>query len=389
MLLRSGALVDLYDVVRRALLIGEPRYSIKNVEKLYRPSLTRQTDVGKGDQSVAVYAAWLDEPDGLDDSSSPTLASLAEYNRDDCESTRQLYDWLWALRSERCSRAHSALAAAEAPAGSDAEDAEGASEARDEPVASLAEEEEAEVARLRARLLVDDGWPVDGALSEPVVRETLAGMLAYHRREAKPGWWRRYDWLASTPAELESDPRTLGGLERTGREPFKSAPRKRRLAYECHFDASQECRMAEGQTIVVRDDAMVPDGTTAPSGGEEQGGEWDESSSSSSSTTAAAAAAAATTTASLSGSILSLDRASGVAVVECGQPLPSRLSLLPNEWVPAPSDLHGTGIAEWLEVVLRAGGRADGLCWQAALRACVLTGCAESESLCWGAVLRW
>ena len=32
-LLREGVLVDLYEVVRHALLIGEPRYSIKNVER--------------------------------------------------------------------------------------------------------------------------------------------------------------------------------------------------------------------------------------------------------------------------------------------------------------------------------------------------------------------
>jgi hypothetical protein len=28
------------------------------------------------------------------------------------------------------------------------------------------------------------------------VRETLSGMLRFHRREAKPQWWRRYEWIA-------------------------------------------------------------------------------------------------------------------------------------------------------------------------------------------------
>ena len=58
--LGQGVLVDLYEVVRKSLLIGEPRYSIKNVERLYRTG--RDTEVAKGDQSVAAYDAWLEEP---------------------------------------------------------------------------------------------------------------------------------------------------------------------------------------------------------------------------------------------------------------------------------------------------------------------------------------
>lgn len=60
-LLRGEVLVDLYDTVRHSMLLGEPRYSIKNVERLYRSSSGgRDTAVAKGDQSVAVYAGWLD-----------------------------------------------------------------------------------------------------------------------------------------------------------------------------------------------------------------------------------------------------------------------------------------------------------------------------------------
>ena len=62
------------------------------------------------------------------------------------------------------------------------------------------------------------------------MRETLSGMLRFNRREAKPQWWRRYEWMARPPAELVADPRTLGELHRTEREPFKSAPCKRRLS---------------------------------------------------------------------------------------------------------------------------------------------------------------
>src|SRR5690606_8548986 len=61
-LLRNEVFVDLYAVVRHGLVVGEPRYSIKNIEHLYRGA--RQTDVEDGGASVEAYAAWRADPDG-------------------------------------------------------------------------------------------------------------------------------------------------------------------------------------------------------------------------------------------------------------------------------------------------------------------------------------
>jgi uncharacterized protein len=175
-LLRSGVLIDLYEVVRHGLLLGEPSYSIKNVERLYRPK--RDTEVGKGDQSVAAYNSWLDAPDGPDASTSETLRALAEYNRDDCESTRALADWLWRLRCERCGQPPAAPTASEAadiPAEASPEAAEGgAAGVGDAGLPQVVDEEEAEVARLEA-LLCDRGvsWPETSVLCDTEVRETL------------------------------------------------------------------------------------------------------------------------------------------------------------------------------------------------------------------------
>ena len=175
-LLRSGVLIDLYEVVRHGLLLGEPSYSIKNVERLYRPK--RDTEVGKGDQSVAAYNSWLDAPDGPDASTSETLRALAEYNRDDCESTRALADWLWRLRCERCGQppgAPTASEAADTPAEASPEAAEGeAAGVGDAGLPQVVDEEEAEVARLEA-LLCDRGvsWPETSVLCDTEVRETL------------------------------------------------------------------------------------------------------------------------------------------------------------------------------------------------------------------------
>jgi uncharacterized protein len=46
--------VDVYTCVRRCVVVGEPKYSIKNVEKIYLES-ARKGDVGKGADSVVAY----------------------------------------------------------------------------------------------------------------------------------------------------------------------------------------------------------------------------------------------------------------------------------------------------------------------------------------------
>lgn len=70
-LLRNEVFVDLYKIVKNALLVGEPRYSIKNIEHLYRPK--RETEVASGGDSVAVYEYWRENPDGFDWKSSKSL----------------------------------------------------------------------------------------------------------------------------------------------------------------------------------------------------------------------------------------------------------------------------------------------------------------------------
>jgi len=91
-LLRNNVFVDLYNVVRHGIMIGEPRYSIKNVEHIYRPA--RETDVASGGESIVVYENWREDPDGLTWETSKVLNSIRDYNIDDCDSTQELTVWL-------------------------------------------------------------------------------------------------------------------------------------------------------------------------------------------------------------------------------------------------------------------------------------------------------
>src|SRR5439155_5898188 len=59
-LLRREVFVDLYAVVRQALRISQPSYSIKKVEAFY---MTRKAELRSGDDSILIYERWRDNHD--------------------------------------------------------------------------------------------------------------------------------------------------------------------------------------------------------------------------------------------------------------------------------------------------------------------------------------
>ena len=91
-LLRNEVFVDLYKIIRQGLLVGEPSYSIKNIEHLYREK--RDTEIASGGESVVVYEEWRANPDGKTWKDSKTLNAIRMYNIDDCNSTQELTEWL-------------------------------------------------------------------------------------------------------------------------------------------------------------------------------------------------------------------------------------------------------------------------------------------------------
>lgn len=91
-LLRDQVFVDLYKVVREAMLISQPSYSIKKVEAFYLED--RETAVTDGGDSIIAFERWLENRD------DSLLEEIAAYNRDDCISTLKLRDWLLAQRAE-------------------------------------------------------------------------------------------------------------------------------------------------------------------------------------------------------------------------------------------------------------------------------------------------
>jgi uncharacterized protein len=240
-LLRHEVFVDLYVVVQQGLQIGEPRYSIKNVERLYRSR--RDTDVVGGGESVVAYDAWRDAhatgQEGDSWQSSALLKDIRDYNIDDCNSTQELVDWLRLRQAEH-----------------------GITPVESKPVQeSLPTEAVTELVELRDSLLQRASVARKFKRSdEAALAENLAGFLEFHRREDKPVWWRFFNRLASNSVALLDDPACLAQCMRTEREPFKLTPRSRNLAYEYRFDTAQPFK-AMGSSAYLHGE-LTDDGRT-------------------------------------------------------------------------------------------------------------------------------
>ena len=226
-LLRNEVFVDLFAVVRQGLLVGEPSYSLKNVEKLCQEA--RSGDVATATESIVFYQRWLENQDGADWSTSPTLRAIREYNREDCESTWKLACWLRGLQAE------AGIAFVPKDAVAESETVKEIS-AR----AKYAEEMRAEIPPDR-----------DEDCERWRVHELLSWLLEFHRRESKPIWWAMYERNAMTDQELVDDPDCLGGLIRTDRHPEKV---KRSYAYEYRFEADQETKLRQGSKCIFAHD---------------------------------------------------------------------------------------------------------------------------------------
>jgi len=104
-LISTGRLVDMFNIVRNSLIIGEESYSIKKLERHYK--FVRSSDVQKASASIDEYDRWR-ELDSLSKNSSlpeseraliaedasKIYAELRLYNLEDVWSTRELYRWL-------------------------------------------------------------------------------------------------------------------------------------------------------------------------------------------------------------------------------------------------------------------------------------------------------
>ncbi|KAJ1444980.1 P-loop containing nucleoside triphosphate hydrolase protein [Pelagophyceae sp. CCMP2097] len=244
----QGVFVDLYKVVRRNVMVGEPRYSIKNVEKLYRPQ--RSGDVQSAASSVIEYDNWLESRD------EAILDSIELYNKDDCVSTAELAQWLREVFREDlvplndCGQSDASTASdSDLDAAPDAAVAARQSLLQRLVGGDVMYREDAEARRLRTLA----GWTGKPGLDG--VRAAEA------RREQMPAYRQKREWLAAPPHELSDDERCVGAAWLVGK-PAVEAPKKGGRApaavYDYAFAALQLTRVEVGKTVIVRDDEAGP-----------------------------------------------------------------------------------------------------------------------------------
>ncbi len=220
-LLRAGTFVDLYRVVRQGIRMGIPSYSLKKVEAFYLEG--REAEVVGAADSIVYYQKWLETQDGPTWETSDILREIREYNREDCDSTWMLIEWLRARQQESNIEYHR----------------QGAEITPEEA------ERDPSTSEILARSLLDS-IPDDETREEDKwrVRELLSWLLTFHRREEKPMWWAFFERHAMTEEELWDDADCLSGLERTNKPPF---PIKRSTGFEYRFDPAQDTKISESK----------------------------------------------------------------------------------------------------------------------------------------------
>ncbi|MHB2165640.1 TM0106 family RecB-like putative nuclease [Alsobacter sp. R-9] len=205
-LLRERRFVDLYAVVRGALVCSEPSYSIKALEVFY--GLKRDGEVTTAGGSVVAYERWRETGE------QRILDEIEAYNRVDCVSTERLRDWLVSLR----------------PAGPWPQLGEDAGEKETQ--------EDEDASALRA-CLAASGLPADR-------QAMLFDLGLFHKREAKPAWWAIFDSLGKEDDDLIDDLDALGGLVATG-----PAERVNRSVQRTYRFPPQETKLRAGKNATI------------------------------------------------------------------------------------------------------------------------------------------
>ena len=199
-LLRNGKFVDLYLVVREAMRISASSYSLKSLEPFFTKD-QRQGTVINALGSILAYNRWRETKD------QQLLDEIASYNKVDCISTKLLYDWLVKIKPARL----------EFPK-------------EDQPLSELAPPEklaqkpwEEEYAIYRQKL---------AKLADEPISQRLLDLLEFHKREAKPHWWRIYERQNKQLDDLFDDHECITGLLLA---PIKPERVKNSLIYSYNF----------------------------------------------------------------------------------------------------------------------------------------------------------
>ncbi|WP_158994008.1 TM0106 family RecB-like putative nuclease [Mucilaginibacter sp. L196] len=229
-MLRADLFVDLFTVTRQAVRAGIERYSIKELEIFY--GFERRAALR--DAAAALRAAERSLERGVPEALSPDIKQvIADYNRDDCESTLALRDWLETLRDAQLAAGQVVLRP----------------EMKTGEATEKIDEHDRIIRNLFERLI--DGVPLTGEprTAEQEGRWILAGMLDWYRREDKSKWWEYYRLRELPEDELLEEKAALAYLLPVA----GSIVDVRKSITEQYSFPAQECELLAGDTLKMQD----------------------------------------------------------------------------------------------------------------------------------------
>ena len=174
---------------------GRIRYEILDPERdvagalLANRGLLALPESASGDLFFDIEGARYYSEDGTEFG----LQYLFGVVEDDCRATLALRDWLEQRRAGLALRLGEDLP-------------------RPAPVEEPSVTGDPEVTRIRSALLAGLPADVPERTGEQKAKALLADLLGWHRREAKPAWWRYFHVRTLSALELVDEPDALGGL---------------------------------------------------------------------------------------------------------------------------------------------------------------------------------
>ena len=212
-LLRRRRFVDLYIAAREGIRTSESGLSIKNLETFY--DLDRAADVVSSIGSVVYYDRWKRTQD------PEILHEIAEYNKNDVESTQLCAEWLRSI----------------CPADTEPY-------IMPEIQEEFTEDEETHELTMEEKLDLIDGDNVS-------IAQTTSLLLGFYQRENRPLWWDRFNRSTKEREELLEDPECVIDMTLTG----DVVPDKKSFIYTYDYP-EQEISFRKGEEITYLDNPM-------------------------------------------------------------------------------------------------------------------------------------
>ncbi|HSC44921.1 MAG TPA: TM0106 family RecB-like putative nuclease, partial [Candidatus Acidoferrum sp.] len=228
-MLRAGIFVDLHRVVKQGVRASVEEYSLKKMEAFY--GFERKTSLEASRAAMRYIEHHLElgwKGEALEDEQREAMEG---YNREDCESTAVLRDWLEAEREKLIAKGEKIAR----PVAGDPEPPEELGD-RQKRVAELAE-------RLTKDLPVDRGERSEAEQAQWLT----AQLLDWHRREDKATWWEGFRLAELDEDELLEERSGLGGLRHV-----KTLQVDKNIATERYQFEKQETEVREEKELYCK-----------------------------------------------------------------------------------------------------------------------------------------